>query len=1555
MSYSFRSSPLLAITVGLFGLLTTPAFASTLTTTTAGGNGQNGNMFEMVSATAIQIDGFDVYLYSSGTYNWEVYTSSSAVTSITTTASAWTLVSSGTITGGTAGTAQHITLSSAVAMPAGTTTSWYITLTNGIVQYTNGTAVGRTYASNADLAIREGYGKSYPFASSFSPRVWNGTVYYSASCTSSTWYADSDADGYGASASGTTSACTAPSGYVAVNTDCDDGDADTFPGAASNDSATSCMNDDDGDNYGDDTVSGSVVAGSDCDDSASTVRPGVDEYCDGIDNDCDATIDEAEAVDAADFYYDDDGDTFGDASVGVTECYVSAGFVSDATDCDDTDADTFPGVALIDSATACMNDDDGDNYGDTSVTGSVVAGSDCDDVVAAINPAAAEICDVGSTDEDCDGTADDADFSAFGETTWYIDYDSDGYGDTRYTRALCDQPSGYVADATDCADTIAAINPAATEICDSADTDEDCDGDADDADASADASTKSTFYLDDDADAFGSTTAGAYCDLPGGYVTNATDCDDTAGAINPAATEVCDASDTDEDCDGDADNDDSSAARSTKTTYYLDEDTDGFGSSSTGEYCDVPSGFVTNASDCDDESDAVYPLAAEILADGIDNDCDGTETCYADGDDDGYRTASTVSSSDGDCGDSGEALGTTPAEDCDDSTAAIHPAHAEGTGDGVDSNCDGVETCFVDADDDGYRPDATSAIASADTDCTDDGEALSVQPTGDCEDTTDSIHPGATDVAGDTIDSDCDGTESCYVDADYDGARTEFVVVSTNISCSDLGEALGSADLDCDDLDPTSSPDATELLGTGVDEDCDGSEICYLDADDDGYRPDAVSAVVSDDSDCADAAEALASDPTGDCDDTTTRYNPAASETDCSDPADYNCDGSTGYADGDLDGWAACEECDDAVAEINPDAREIAGDGVDGDCDGVDVCYVDADDDGYRPDLTSMIAGTTIACDGTGEAGVSEPDGDCDDTDAWVSPAAVEVAGDDFDQDCDGEEICYVDADGDTFRTEETVVSVDDFCDASGEASGSAGEDCDDADSAINPDAVEAPGDEVDADCDNEEVCYADADDDAFRPDATSTVVSADSSCADSGEAIATDAIDDCNDADASVNPDGIEVSGDEVDSDCDGLETCYTDADDDEYRPDDTSTVGSVDDDCSDAGEALASDLVDDCDDGNAAFHPGATEDDCDDPNDYNCDGSVGYVDADADGFAACEECNDGDAAIYPGAVDTVGDAIDGDCDGLETCFADADDDGHRPDETSTVSTANVACDGVGEALATDPFDDCDDDNAAVNSEATEVAGDEVDGDCDGTEYCYLDGDADGYRPDGGGVVASTDVLCEGAAGEATDDAQEGDCDDTKPAFYPGASETDCEDPADYNCDGSSGYADVDRDTFAACEECDDAVGTVNPDATEVCNDIDDDCDGTIDGATSADAHTWYVDADSDGYTDAERSVTDCAQPEFYVDPSDESDCDDVNNTVHPDATEVMDDGIDQDCDGSDLQSDITGNGDGDVVDDGDKEATAGACGCGSSGEPGSLLGLLVPALLLIRRRRRG
>ena len=492
---------------------------------------------------------------------------------------------------------------------------------------------------------------------------------------------------------------------------------------------------------------------------------------------------------------------------------------------------------------------------------------------------------------------------------------------------------------------------------------------------------------------------------------------------------------------------------------------------------------------------------------------------------------------------------------------------------------------------------------------------------------------------------------------------------------------------------------------------------------------------------------------------------------------------------------------------------------------------------------------------------------DCDDTDPSVYPGAPEVVGDGVDQDCDGEEECHADADADGYHAGATVVSLDLDCDDPGEGdSSTAAGDCDDADADVNPGATEVVGDGVDQDCDGQEACYDDTDADGYHADTWS--ISVDTDCVDAGEADDTVPGGDCDDADAAVNPGATEGVGDGVDSDCDGGEQCYGDGDADGYRT--GVTVVSADADCADAGEALAT--------------------------------------------LSAGDCDDTDASVYPGAAEVTADGIDQDCDGTETCYVDADDDGYRPG-TATVLSSDADCADSGEALATEPDGDCDDADAGVNPGVSEVPGDEVDQDCDGTEQCYEDLDADGYRT--GVTVVSADADCSDT-GEAAGSLAAGDCDDGDAAVHPGATEL-VGDEVDQDCDGEElCYTDADRDAYrttttatsgdtdcsdpgeaassVASGDCDDLAPAVNPGAVEVCNGVDDDCDGTVDGAGAADAQTWFPDADSDGYGDPVGGVTDCSGPSGSV--LDDTDCDDGQAATHPGAPELCD-GADNDCDG--------------------------------------------------------
>ncbi|MFN4254124.1 MAG: MopE-related protein [Saprospiraceae bacterium] len=270
--------------------------------------------------------------------------------------------------------------------------------------------------------------------------------------------------------------------------------------------------------------------------------------------------------------------------------------------------------------------------------------------------------------------------------------------------------------------------------------------------------------------------------------------------------------------------------------FYQDADDDGYGNPSVSILAlSLPTGYAANNTDCDDTNTDINPAATELAGDEIDQNCDGAETCFVDSDGDGYRPGTgtaTVNSTDSDCSDTGEALATDPTGDCDDTDTAFNPAATEAVGDEIDQDCNDAEICYLDADDDGYRPGTGTATAnSTDTDCDDTGEALATDPTGDCNDTNDAIRPNATELAGDNVDQNCDGAEICFTDADNDGYRPgtgTATVNSADTDCDDSNEALASDPTgDCNDGNAAVNPAAAENCGIagapGVDDDCDGS------------------------------------------------------------------------------------------------------------------------------------------------------------------------------------------------------------------------------------------------------------------------------------------------------------------------------------------------------------------------------------------------------------------------------------------------------------------------------------------------------------------------------------------------------------------------------------------------------------------------------------------------------------------------------------------------------------------------------------------------------------
>ncbi|MFT4627053.1 MAG: hypothetical protein ACI8PZ_005734 [Myxococcota bacterium] len=169
------------------------------------------------------------------------------------------------------------------------------------------------------------------------------------------WFVDMDADGFG-TAAGTATACDQPLGHAATADDCNDADP--------------------------------------------AVRPGVTDLCDGVDTDCDGTVDE-DAVFAM-WHPDADEDDAGAAGGGERMCNPPDGWTLDGTDCDDLDWSV--------QARTWFADVDGDSYGDPesadvvclAPTDHVADASDCDDTRWWVNPAMPERCGNG-LDDDCDG------------------------------------------------------------------------------------------------------------------------------------------------------------------------------------------------------------------------------------------------------------------------------------------------------------------------------------------------------------------------------------------------------------------------------------------------------------------------------------------------------------------------------------------------------------------------------------------------------------------------------------------------------------------------------------------------------------------------------------------------------------------------------------------------------------------------------------------------------------------------------------------------------------------------------------------------------------------------------------------------------------------------------------------------------------------------------------------------------------------------------------------------------------------------------------------------
>lgn len=663
-----------------------------------------------------------------------------------------------------------------------------------------------------------------------------------------------------------------------------------------------------------------------------------------------------------------------------------------------------------------------------------------------------------------------------------------------------------------------------------------------------------------------------------------------------------------------------------------------------------------------------------------------------------------------------------------------------------------------------------------------------------------------------------------------------------------------------------------------------------------------------------------------DCDGAAANIHPGATET-C-DGYDEDCDGQIDdgvgdyfFADTDGDGFgnAALDtlmcsgnedfvadntDCNDTNDTVFPNAPELC-DGSDNDCDGqidenTPTWFADADGDGFGNAAIDM-----VACDpGTGWVLDST---DCDDAAAGIHPGAAETC-DGLDQNCNGQtdegvlQTFYVDADGDTFGS---FTETQEACSApSGYVSNFT--DCDDNDAANFPGRVgstisnpfivnslpySASGNNLPTGCWGNEIGY-NSHDVWYKITTTDCGTLTASLCGatdfdsyitllDADENYLVWNNDFCGtrsqvsflvDSNTTyyVVVEGLLFEAGAYSLDitlAEAAPSSWADADGDGFG-DPTQPAPA----CTQPAGYVAN--SGDCNDANPDIHPGMTEtcnstdDDCDGTTDEGFDIFTYYADADGDNWGstvvtvlACAQpsgytylgydCDDANATIHPYAPELC-DNLDNDCDGdidegaVPFFFADADGDGFG-DYAVFVQTCSQPTGYVSN------YSDCNDANANINPNAPETCNG-LDDDCDGGtdegagQWFYADNDGDGY-----GNSFYSQFACTAPSGYVLD-------------F------TDCND------NPATGGADI------------------HPGVAEVCDGIDQDCDGQVDEGV---AQNIYQDSDGDGYGSSYWGGFVCTVPTGWA--ANDDDCNDANANIHPGATEICENNLDENCDGSD------------------------------------------------------
>ncbi len=612
------------------------------------------------------------------------------------------------------------------------------------------------------------------------------------------------------------------------------------------------------------------------------------------------------------------------------------------------------------------------------------------------------------------------------------------------------------------------------------------------------------------------------------------------------------------------------------------------------------------------------------------------------------------------------------------------------------------------------------------------------------------------------------------------------------------------------------------------------------------------------------------------------------------DGRDNDCDSAIDEVDEDLDLTAGCAPranaeavacaqavciyaCREGFSDDNGDLGSPQGDGcertcddtelrcdeIDDDCNGAVDEGCDDDDDGFCDAALGNNGVPPLIC----------PFGfnDCDDDNADIRPDAIEIC-DDIDNNCtDGpDEGCDDDGDG--------------FCDVAIPHADTllqvcplGFDDCDDEDADIRPDAIEIC-DDIDNNCADglDEGC--DDDDDGF----------CDAALGNNGvpPLICPFGLGDCDDEDADIRPDAIEIC-DDIDNNCaDGIDNGCDD-DDDGFCDIALGNNG--------APPLICLFGLGDCDDDNADIRPNAQEicDDidnncadgldegCDDDNDGFCDAVLPHADALPQicplGF---DDCDDGNADIRPNAIEI--------CDDIDNNCTDGPDEGCDDDGDGFCDVAIPHADTLLQACPLG-FDDCDDEDADIRPDAIEIC-DDIDNNCaDGIDD-GCDDDDDGFCDialDNNGVPP---LICPFGLGDCDDEdaairpnAQE-ICDDIDNNCAAGLDEG-CDDDDDGFCDAAIPHADAfPQICLLGFNDCDDEDAAIRPNAIEICDDIDNNCANGLDEG---------CDDDDDGFCDVAIPHAD-ALPEIC--PLGFNDCDDEEPQAFPGNTEICD-GFDNDC----------------------------------------------------------